>query len=258
MAGSRPIAVSPDSITASVPSNTALATSLTSARVGDGASIIDSSIWVAVTTGVPTSTQCRTMCFWRCGTSSSGQSMPRSPRATITASAVAAISARSLSADAVSILAMILERVADHAAELGDVVRVAHERQRDVVDARRGDRVGEHQVVGGRRAQREALARQVHARAALGPRARLDLGLHPLGRAGDDTHRDRAVAEHDAVAGRQVGEQVGVVDVDHVLGARPVAGDQRHRRARARTRRHPRGTPRRGSSDRAGRRSIAT
>ena len=51
--GSRPIAVSPDSITASVPSNTALAMSLTSARVGDGAVIIDSSICVAVITGVP-------------------------------------------------------------------------------------------------------------------------------------------------------------------------------------------------------------
>ena len=34
-----------------MPSNTALATSLTSARVGDGASIIDSSICVAVITG---------------------------------------------------------------------------------------------------------------------------------------------------------------------------------------------------------------
>ncbi len=51
--GSWPIAVSPDSITASVPSKTALATSLTSARVGDGAVIIDSSICVAVITGTP-------------------------------------------------------------------------------------------------------------------------------------------------------------------------------------------------------------
>ena len=55
--GSAPIAVSADSITASVPSNTALATSLTSARVGAGATIIDSSICVAVITGVPTATQ---------------------------------------------------------------------------------------------------------------------------------------------------------------------------------------------------------
>ena len=82
--GSWPIAVSPDSMTASVPSNTALATSLTSARVGAGASIIVSSICVAVMTGVPTLTQWRMICFCRCGTSSSGQSMPRSPRATIT------------------------------------------------------------------------------------------------------------------------------------------------------------------------------
>ena len=36
-----------------MPSNTALATSLTSARVGAGASIIDSSICVAVMTGTP-------------------------------------------------------------------------------------------------------------------------------------------------------------------------------------------------------------
>ncbi len=43
-----PTAVSPDSITASVPSSSAFATSDTSARVGRGAAVIDSSIWVAV------------------------------------------------------------------------------------------------------------------------------------------------------------------------------------------------------------------
>ena len=48
-----PIAVSPDSISALVPSNTALAMSLTSARVGVGARTIDSSICVAVITGLP-------------------------------------------------------------------------------------------------------------------------------------------------------------------------------------------------------------
>ena len=42
-----PTLVSPDSITASAPSSTALATSEASARVGRGAEIIDSSIWVA-------------------------------------------------------------------------------------------------------------------------------------------------------------------------------------------------------------------
>ncbi len=112
-----PIAVSPESITASVPSNTALATSLTSARVGAGAAIIDSSICVAVMTGVPTLTQWRMMCFCRCGTSSSGQSMPRSPRATITASAASVIAASSPSADAVSILATMPARSADDLAQ---------------------------------------------------------------------------------------------------------------------------------------------
>ena len=47
------MAVSAESMTALVPSNTALATSLTSARVGVGAWIIDSSICVAVITGRP-------------------------------------------------------------------------------------------------------------------------------------------------------------------------------------------------------------
>ncbi len=51
--GSCPMAVSPESITALVPSKTAFATSDTSARVGLGDVVIDSSIWVAVMTGRP-------------------------------------------------------------------------------------------------------------------------------------------------------------------------------------------------------------
>ena len=50
--GYLPTAVSPESITASVPSKMALATSETSARVGLGLSIIDWSICVAVITGL--------------------------------------------------------------------------------------------------------------------------------------------------------------------------------------------------------------
>jgi hypothetical protein len=53
LSGQAPVADSADSITASAPSNTAVATSDTSARVGTGCSIIDSSIWVATTTGLP-------------------------------------------------------------------------------------------------------------------------------------------------------------------------------------------------------------
>ena len=51
--GYLPAADSADSITASAPSKIAVATSETSARVGTGLLIIDSSICVATTTGLP-------------------------------------------------------------------------------------------------------------------------------------------------------------------------------------------------------------
>ena len=76
---------------ASAPSKTAVATSETSARVGTGAVIIDSSIWVATTTGLPARRAARVICFWMPGTRSSGISTPRSPRATISASACSMI-----------------------------------------------------------------------------------------------------------------------------------------------------------------------
>lgn len=46
--GNEPFAVSPLSMTASVPSNIAFATSVISARVGSGLLVMLSSIWVAV------------------------------------------------------------------------------------------------------------------------------------------------------------------------------------------------------------------
>ena len=61
--GYLPMAVSAESMTASVPSKMALATSLASARVGRGFSIIDSSIWVAVITGLRQSAARRITCF---------------------------------------------------------------------------------------------------------------------------------------------------------------------------------------------------
>ena len=87
---------------ASAPSKMAVATSLTSARVGREWVTMDSSIWVATITGTLASRACRITSFWMTGTSSSGTSTPRSPRATITASTsgsspcrLAMISARS-------------------------------------------------------------------------------------------------------------------------------------------------------------------
>ncbi len=92
--GCSPTLVSPDSITASAPSSTALATSLVSARVGDGELIIDSSIWVATMTGFALRRAFSMICFWRNGTSSSGHSTPRSPRATMKPSNASMISSR--------------------------------------------------------------------------------------------------------------------------------------------------------------------
>src|SRR5689334_16407781 len=62
--GYSPAAVSALSMTASVPSSTALATSLASARVGRGTWIILCSIWVAVMTGTPARKQLWIIFFW--------------------------------------------------------------------------------------------------------------------------------------------------------------------------------------------------
>ena len=66
--GNEPTAVSPDSITAAVPSRIAFATSEASARVGSGRLIIDSSICVAVITGLPASRPSRMIRFCASGT----------------------------------------------------------------------------------------------------------------------------------------------------------------------------------------------
>ena len=58
-----PTEVSPDNITASAPSITEFATSLTSALLGVKLSIIDSIIWVAIITGILACLARRTNCF---------------------------------------------------------------------------------------------------------------------------------------------------------------------------------------------------
>ena len=105
-----PAADSADSITASAPSKMAVATSETSARVGTGEVIIDSSICVATTTGLPAARPSRVICFCTPGTFSSGISTPRSPRATISASARSMISSSRCTACGFSILAITAAR----------------------------------------------------------------------------------------------------------------------------------------------------
>ena len=104
--GWRPTAVSWESITASVPSKIALATSATSARVGRVECTIDSSIWVAVIVGLGPPPASASRRFWTSGTSSIGSSMPRSPRATMIPSAASTISSALAAACGFSTLAI--------------------------------------------------------------------------------------------------------------------------------------------------------
>ena len=68
---------------ASVPSSIAFATSVTSARVGRGLRIMESSICVAVMTGLQAALHLRMISFWMVGHTSGATSTPRSPRATM-------------------------------------------------------------------------------------------------------------------------------------------------------------------------------
>ena len=88
-----------------MPSSTALATSVTSARVGSGLDTIDISICVAVMTGRPARLAARMIRFCVAGTRSIGISTPRSPRATMIASAAATIASSRSSACCFSIFA---------------------------------------------------------------------------------------------------------------------------------------------------------
>mmetsp|Transcript_8096 Transcript_8096/g.24214 ORF Transcript_8096/g.24214 Transcript_8096/m.24214 type:complete len:234 (-) Transcript_8096:220-921(-) len=106
--GNLPPAVSPESMTASQPSRTALATSEHSARVGRGLEHMDSSICVATMTGLPAALHTSIMLFCSRKTRSGGISMPRSPRAIMTASVASTISAKLSRPSWFSILTMIL------------------------------------------------------------------------------------------------------------------------------------------------------
>mmetsp|Transcript_90479 Transcript_90479/g.194098 ORF Transcript_90479/g.194098 Transcript_90479/m.194098 type:complete len:222 (+) Transcript_90479:518-1183(+) len=106
--GKAPPAVSPESMTQSVPSSTAFATSLASARVGRGKPVIDSSICVAVTTGFPLILHLEIIIFCAKNTFSGGISMPKSPRATMMASLSSQIASKFFRPSSFSIFEMIL------------------------------------------------------------------------------------------------------------------------------------------------------
>jgi len=102
-----PMAVSFESMIASVLSKTAFAASDISARVGLEFSTIDARTWVAVMTGFAWRFDRRIRAFCTIGTFSGLISIPRSPRATIIPSASSTIFSISLHASWRSIFAII-------------------------------------------------------------------------------------------------------------------------------------------------------
>ena len=164
--GYSPTLVSPESITASAPSSTALATSEASARVGAGLVIIDSSIWVATMTGLALRRAFSMICFCRNGTSSSGHSTPRSPAGDH--ERVEGLDDLVEVVDGLRLLDLGDDRehdalLAHHAADVLGVGGAAHEAQRDVVDAELERPAQVLDVLLGQRRHRDRDAGQVDA-----------------------------------------------------------------------------------------------
>ena len=109
---------------------------IASARVGVGASTMLSSMCVATITGLPAARAARTIRRCAIGTCSGGNSTPRSPRATITASAKSTISSDLVQRRWLFDFGDDAGAVADQRARLGDIVGMLHKRERDVVDAK--------------------------------------------------------------------------------------------------------------------------
>ena len=107
LAGKAPFAVSPESIVASAPSNTAFATSVISARVGRGLPHIDSSICVAQMTKRPATLALVMSIFCASADLLEGISMPRSPRATMMPSEYLRMSSMLATPSSFSIFEMI-------------------------------------------------------------------------------------------------------------------------------------------------------
>ena len=180
--GSWPMAVSPESMTALEPSNTALAMSEVSARVGEGADTIDSSIWVAVMAGFPRAMQRCRIIFWRCGQLLEGHL--RTEVATGHHHRPGRLD------DAVEVLdrGPGLDLGDDHGpgrvglgADPADVVGRAHEGHRDHVGPLVDEGVEQPEVVGGRGGQAQPLRGDVDAGAALEQAAVDHPGPEPVG-----------------------------------------------------------------------------
>ena len=193
-----PAADSADSITASAPSKMAVATSDTSARVGTGLVIIDSSIWVATTTGLPARAR-------RAGhlLLQAGNLLHRQFDAEVAARHHQGVGDVENPGEVLDRLGLFHLRHHRGAAAgdllgLGDVVGPLDERQRDPVGAgvEAGFEIG--MVLAGQRRKSEHGVGHAHALARRQLAADLDAGERPLRRHLDRDEPDLAVIEQQA------------------------------------------------------------
>ena len=226
--GSRPMALSPESMRALEPSNTALAMSEASARVGDGLVIIDSSIWVAVIAGRPRVMHRSRIRFCRWGSSSIGISAPRSPRATMIAPEASMIPSRLSTAARVSIFATTIgprgcgstpTRRTSCAERTNDTATMSTPTSTNASSMRRSSLVGE-----ARRSRSDGMCTP-------GRPCSTPPWVTRISRASacavDHLGHGGAVAERDAVPAVQVVQQALVVDRDGAVARRlVVAGPQ--------------------------------
>ena len=204
----------------------ALATSLTSARVGVAFSIIDSSIWVAVMTKRPLRRARRMMDFWMRGTFSK-----RRLDAQVAARHHDAVGDSRGSArccpmpSGFSILAIIDDRpLAQTVAQLFHIAGIAHEGERHHVHAGIQAEMQVCQVLLRKGGDADLYAREVDALVVADGPAAYDFGAHGDAVGGDGAQLNRPVGQQNAVALLHVAREFGVSGESQRRGAQHLLG----------------------------------
>ena len=205
--GYSPAADSAESMTASAPSKTAMATSETSARVGTGAEIMLSSICVATTTGLPTRRAARVNLFLH-----AGHRLERHLHAEIAARHHDGVRQLHDLVDPLQRLRLLdlghdAGAALDDLAGLGDVLGALDEGERHPVDVLRQHGVEVAPVLVGERARADQRVGQADA-LAVGELSALQRPRSRRGRRPTSTtlQADAAVVEQHGVAGLQGGQ----------------------------------------------------
>ena len=217
-----PAAVSADSMTASVPSRTALATSETSARVGTGARIIDSIICVAVIVSLLRSRASLIIRFCRPGTAAVAhfdrEVAARDHDAVRRIDDLVEVRDRLRALD-LRDQQRIAARGAQQLARHVHVFLVLRERDGEVVGGKLGRRLDVLHVLRGQRGRGQSAAHPVDALVVGQRAAHHDARDDPRAVDGLDVEPDQAVVEQQHRAARDVARQLLVVEA----GARRVA-----------------------------------